>query len=122
MKKSMKIFSVLLMVMLLVSFMASNVFGQTPSSVITDIEGKVNASTVNIEGDIVTKIGDIIKLIRNASAIIAVVLVVIIGVKYMMSSLEQKAELKKSFVPLIIGIVLVVSATSIASFLFSIVG
>ena len=34
-------------------------------------------------------------------------------------SVEEKAEYKKSFMPLIIGIILVVCATSIASFIFN---
>jgi len=36
----------------------------------------------------------------------------------MMGSLEEKAEYKKSMIPLIIGIVVVMSATTIAKLLF----
>ena len=43
----------------------------------------------------------------------------VLGVKYMLGSVEEKAEYKKSFVPLIVGIVLVVAATAIASFIFN---
>ena len=37
----------------------------------------------------------------------------------MLGSVEEKAEYKKSFMPLIIGIILVVSATTIAAFIFN---
>ena len=37
----------------------------------------------------------------------------------MLGSVEEKAEYKKSFMPLIIGIILVVSATTIATFIFN---
>ena len=37
----------------------------------------------------------------------------------MLGSVEEKADYKKSFIPLIIGIVLVVSATAIATFIFN---
>lgn len=42
-----------------------------------------------------------------------------LGVKYMLGSVEEKAEYKKSFVPLIVGAVVVMAATQIATMLFS---
>lgn len=38
----------------------------------------------------------------------------------MLGSVEEKAEYKKSFIPLIVGAIVVVAATSIASLIFSI--
>ena len=57
-------------------------------------------------------------LIRNIAIIASVIILMVLGVKYMLGSVEEKAEYKKSFIPLIIGIILVVSATTIASFIF----
>lgn len=37
----------------------------------------------------------------------------------MLGSVEEKADYKKSFIPLIIGIILVVAAASIATFIFN---
>ena len=62
--------------------------------------------------------GKVMGFIRNIAVIGGVLLLMILGVKYMMGSVEEKAEYKKSFIPLIIGIILVVSATTIASFIF----
>ena len=58
-------------------------------------------------------------MIRNVAVIAAVIILMILGVKYMLGSVEEKADYKKSFIPLIIGIVLVVSATAIATFIFN---
>ena len=58
-------------------------------------------------------------MIRNIAAIAAVIIIMVLGVKYMLGSVEEKAEYKKSFMPLIIGIVLVVGAAAIASFIFN---
>ena len=54
----------------------------------------------------------------NVAIIASVIILMILGVKYMLGSVEEKADYKKSFMPLIIGIILVVSATTIASFIF----
>ena len=56
------------------------------------------------------------KIVKNL-----IIILMILGVKFMLGSVEEKAEYKKSFMPLIIGIVLVVAATSIASFIFGMV-
>ncbi len=69
--------------------------------------------------DMKNKAGKIMGIIRNVAVIASVIIIMVIGVKYILGSVEEKAEYKKTFMPLIIGIVLVVSATTIASFIFS---
>ena len=120
MNKTMKIFAILAIAVLLVSFMSTNIFATDPGSIIGTLENDVNRAEVNTS-KISSTAGKVIKAIRNFAIIASVVILVILGVKYMIGSVEQKAEYQKNFVPLIIGIVLVVGATSIASFLFSIV-
>lgn len=58
-------------------------------------------------------------LIRNVAVIAGVLLIAILGVKYMLGSVEEKADYKKSFVPLIVGAVVVMAATQIATMIFS---
>ena len=80
-----------------------------------------SASSANVDtSKINTTAGKVIKLIRNVAAIAAVVILSILGIKYMIGSTEERAEYKKSFIPLIVGVIVVVSAASIASLLFSI--
>ncbi len=80
----------------------------------------------NIQPDANVESGDALQLaqkaagwIRNISVIAAVIIIMIIGVKYILGSVEEKAEYKKTFMPLIIGIILVVAATTIATFIFN---
>ena len=63
--------------------------------------------------------GTIIAYITNAAMVVAVVMVAILGIKYMMGSVEEKAEYKKSFVPLLVGAVLVFGAAVIAKIIVS---
>ena len=96
-----------------VSAFSTNVFAAelTPSSVGQKI-------TYGDDGGLAAKAGKIMGMIRNVAAIAAVIIIMVLGVKYMLGSVEEKAEYKKSFMPLIIGIVLVVSATTIAVLVF----
>ena len=63
--------------------------------------------------------GRILGLIQAASGIAAVVLIAVFGFKFIMGSANEKAEYQKSFIPLIVGVVVVFAATSIADLLMS---
>ena len=111
MKKTMKILTVLLLAIVLITF-ATNVFADEldPSK----LEPSYGDSTA-----LQNKAGQIMGMIRNVAIVASVIIIMVLGVKYMLGSVEEKAEYKKSFMPLIIGIVLVVSATTIAAFIFN---
>ena len=63
--------------------------------------------------------GKVLGLIQVASAVLAVVLIAVFGFKFIMGSSNEKADYQKSFIPLIVGVVVVFAATSIAKLLFS---
>jgi len=111
--KSIKIVSILMIAMMLI-MTATPVF----ATGIKANEITANYSNVDMSSgkDLA---GKVLAFIRNVAVIGGVIIIAILGVKYMMGSLEEKADYKKSFVPLIIGIVVVMSATTIASMLFN---
>ena len=114
MKKTVKIITVVLLAIILIS-VTSNVFAGDAIKP-GDLSGKVSYGDST---DLQTKAGKIMGMIRNVAVIASVIILMVLGVKYMLGSVEEKAEYKKSFIPLIVGIVLVVSATTIASFIFN---
>lgn len=123
MNKTMKILTVILLAITLVMFFSSNVLA-TSTSKASGLISNIEKATDNAEKSVdtskfVSTAGKIIVLLRNFSIIAGVILIIVLGVKYMMGSVEQKSDYQKSFVPLVIGIILVIGATSIASFLFS---
>lgn len=71
--------------------------------------------------DIFNKGAVIIKLLRNIAAVISVVTLSIIGVRYMLGSVEQKAEYKQTMMPVVVGCVLVASLSAILTIIQSIV-
>ncbi len=69
----------------------------------------------------VTQIGaKIINVITNIGMVVAVAVLVILGIKYMMGSAEEKAEYKKTLIPYFIGALLIFSAAAIVKVIASI--
>ncbi len=114
MSKTVKILSVLLIAIMLLSTV-STVFASEidPSKIEPTYKGQDT-------GKIQEKASNILGWIRNIAAVAAVIIIAILGVKYMIGSTEERADYKKSFIPLIIGIVVVLSASTLAGWIFSI--
>ncbi len=121
MKNSLKIFSIVIIAIMIAIIVIPTVSKAFNAN---DIIGGVNSSAESASVDttaITTKAGNVLALIRNIAVIAGVLIIAILGVKYMLGSVEEKAEYKKSAIPLIVGVIVVMAATSIATFIFSIV-
>ena len=118
MNKTIKIISTLLIAVVLIATLSQVCLATDYITIIEDVNTKGQGTATNIDG-VKNVAGNVIKLIRNVAAIAAVVIISILGIKYMIGSTEERAEYKKSFIPLIVGIVVVLAASSIASLIFS---
>lgn len=63
---------------------------------------------------------NIVSVITTAGSVLSVIVLVVLGIKYMMGSAEEKAEYKKTLLPYFIGAILVFAASTIASIIFSV--
>lgn len=61
---------------------------------------------------IVNKVNPILGAITVIGIVVSVITLTILGIKYMIGSVEEKAEYKKSMIPYIIGIVLLLAAST----------
>ena len=61
----------------------------------------------------------IFSVVRTAGAICSVAALMLIGIKYMLSSIEEKAEYKKTFWIYILGVILVFGITSLAEIVYN---
>lgn len=108
MKKAYKVLSVL-MIVFMIAFVCTNVFAAVN---LNDIKSDDNTGA----DDAIEKIGStILSIVTGVGMVLAVVLVAILGIKYMMGSTEEKAEYKKSMIPYLVGAVLVFGASAIGS-------
>ena len=107
-KKTMKIISVIA-VMLCVMMSVMPVFA-------ADIDpAKINGQDQNVN---VTQVGNfgnrIATILRNVGIVISVLVLMVIGIKYMLGSAEEKAEYKKTMIPYLVGAVVLLGASTIA--------
>lgn len=82
------------------------------------VSEKVDGEPINNEG-IVDVANIIVSLIRIVGISIAVVMLAIIGIKYIMGSVEEKAEYKQTMWPYVVGAILLVGGSSLVSMIYT---
>ena len=87
----------------------------------TDIGGiKIRPDTDGNGADSAAKIGNqILGIIQVVGIILSVGCLMILGIKYMMGSAEEKAEYKKTFIPYLIGALLLFAASAFAKTIYN---
>lgn len=69
-----------------------------------DIVSDMDYRNENIETNKITKgINIIFNLIRYAGTGISVIMLLVLAIKYMITSVEEKAEIKKQAIPIVVG-------------------
>lgn len=121
MKKSLR-FIVVALISLMILFGLSQTVSLADRPGVNDTLGKVNsANSVDVSpaGEIG---GQIVNWIWGISIVVAVVVLMITGLKFIIGSTQEKAEYKKSLIPLVVGVLILVFATTIVKVVFSIGG
>ena len=78
-----------------------------------NIAGGLKGTTSNAQND-VTKIGNqLIGIITTVGVVVAVIILLVLGIKYMMGSASEKAEYKKTMIPYLVGAILIFGASAI---------
>ena len=110
--KTMKILTTIATILLILSMGASIVYGLSPSDMVAN-SSATGTTEVQDFGE------NIMGVVQVAGVVIAVIILMVLGIKYMMGSAEEKAEYKKTLLPYIIGAALVFAAATIASVVFN---
>lgn len=71
-------------------------------------------------GDISTAGNKIVQIISTIGSILSVIVIIVLGIKYMLGSVEEKASYKKTLLPFIIGAAFIFAASSIASIVYNV--
>lgn len=115
MKKILKIGIILMIMMsvtLIVPEMDTEVFAAT-----SDVFSKVTPDDENTAaGDFIPVVNKVLGFLQIASALGAVIMIAITGFRYIMETPDMKNELKKSMIPIIVGLLLVFFSVTIAKF------
>lgn len=82
---------------------------------LNEYEGTNSGST-----RLVDKAKIILASIRNMGIVLSVVMLIIIGIKYMLGSIEEKATYKKTLLPYLIGAVLLFTGSLIPEIIYQV--
>ena len=107
-KKIVMITKIVLIMVLIVS-LANTVFAYDP------MNWEANEQTSEQLNDIV---GTILGFVQVIGSAIAVIMIVVLGIKYMVGSAEEKAEYKKTMIPYLVGAICIFAASTIANVVY----
>ena len=113
MKKVSKILSLALITIMLIC-VATNVFAVAGVSDPSTLTGKDVSGLTKV-----TNVGNqIITILTTIGVIASVIVLIVLGIKYMMGSAEEKAEYKKTMMPYIVGAALIFAASAFAQVIY----
>ena len=91
------------------------VTGINPNEKFTTTESEASAAVGNFGNNI-------LGIVSTGASVLAVIILIVLGVKYMMGSAEEKAEYKKTLLPYVIGALFVFGAGAICAVIFNMAG
>ena len=109
--KTLKILTFIVTLLVVMSMGASIVFGTTPIDVQPVDVGDLGDSVKTIGGKFVS-------IFQIVGSVLAVIILMILGIKYMMGSAEEKAEYKKTMIPYLVGAILLFAASTLANVVY----
>ena len=112
-KKLVKILTTILLIVMMVS-VAANCFAIDPSEITGSTSGTGSTEIANVGKSIVG-------ILQTVGIILSVIVLIILGIKYMMGSAEEKADYKKSMIPYLVGAVLIFAASALAQVVYQFV-
>lgn len=118
--KTMKILTFVATALLVVALGATTVLGVTVNGVELTPNQIIGGAVNGTEG--ITDFGKrVIGILQTVGIVLSVVILVVLGLKYMMGSAEEKADYKKTMMPYIVGAVFIFLAPTIANMIYSLV-
>lgn len=111
--KAVKILATVLTIIMLLMVATSSVFALTPNA--------VTATSTSADGEIQTYGGKILSVVTTAGIVLSVIILAVLGIKYMLGSAEEKAEYKKTLMPYLVGAALIFGASTIANIVYNFV-
>lgn len=124
--KSSKILKIIIL-FLIVGFMPIKGYTYntaSPSKVTTksDTLGDLSeyAQTQEVSSRFSDMVGVILGVVQTIGSLLAVICLIVLGVKYMMGSVEEKAEYKKTLMPYLLGAIMVFGISNLLKIVYEI--
>lgn len=134
--KKMRVIQIIIMIITLMMTLGTFVFARYDDD-IADRDSKLSSTTVSrkiatnnfkpgeLTGDdydvAFNMASTIVGALTTVGIVVAVVGIIILGLKYMMGSVEQKADYKKTMIPYLVGCILIFCISTIVSIIYNLV-
>ena len=106
---------VLVVALMLVLGLNTYAMAMDPAGIADQLDGSPSNAANSV-----TSIGNqIIGIITTVGVVVAVVVLLVLGIKYMMGSASEKAEYKKTMIPYLVGAILIFAASAITKVVVS---
>ena len=121
MKKTVKLVSILLLTAMVVMALTTIVNAGTTGNPIdpANMAENLKGTTTNAQTSVQTIGNQLIGIITTVGVVVAVIVLLILGIKYMMGSASEKAEYKKTMIPYLVGAILIFGASAITKVVVS---
>lgn len=114
-KKTLKILTVLFIVSIMLLVFTTIVRASDTEELLGGIQSNTKGSTSQSQ-----QIGGlIVGIVQTIGTIVAVVVVAVLGIKYMTGSTEEKAEYKKTMLPYLVGAIILFLGVTIVRVIYS---
>lgn len=110
MKRNFKVTSMVILFLMLVVISTSVLAAPSPDTYTGDTNGTNSISNLG---------QSLLGIVQVVGSIGAVIILVVLGIKYMMGSAEEKADYKKTMIPYLVGAVLIFAASNIATMVYN---
>ena len=118
--KRMRVVQIIIMIITLMMTLGTVVFAELSGEIITN-NFKPGELTGDDYDEAFNMASTIVGALTTVGIVVAVVGIIILGLKYMMGSVEQKADYKKTMIPYLVGCILIFSISTIVSIIYSLV-
>lgn len=109
-----KVFSVLCIAAILLVTLTNFVYADDPRDMSTLISSMKDSGTMaNTDSRIGNVINNVIGLLQMVGSGIALIVITLLGMKYILASPSEKADVKKAVMPIIIGCILLFGAVNL---------
>lgn len=119
-----KIIMLLLMILLVFSNCVVYADDEGGEDLSTFLDPTVNPDEykpyIQDEPELTSKAGSLLGIINVAGVFTSIIALCIIGIKYLLGSVEEKADYKKALVPYVIGIILLAACTTIPNIIYNV--
>ena len=116
-----KIFQLLALIVIFMIIMAIPCSGTSSNPIDNPDYYNPSGSGADIgASQIQDKANSIIGVIKNIGIVVSVLTLVVLGIKYMLGSLEEKAEYKKTMIPYLVGAIMVFAIPQLVQIIYNI--